>query len=108
MSLSPLSPELVTEALIRIARRRVSGIVHLSGSSSVTYAELADHVARCMGSSPDLIQAIRSADAGINPEWSHAATVLDGARMGPDLGITPPDPFDEIDKIFDLAPGVSS
>jgi dTDP-4-dehydrorhamnose reductase len=107
MSLSPLSTEVVTEALIGVARRRLSGIVHLSGSEAVTYAELAHHVARRLGADLDLVRATSSVDAGIDPEWARAATVLDATRMGVDLAIKPPDPFDEIDMIFDLVPGAS-
>lgn len=100
MTIAPLSAEFVAQALQRIGDLKMSGVTNLSASRAISYADLTHHIARKIGASEDLVQPTTCAAAGLSPEVTGAASILETARMEGELGLPAPDPFDEIDKTF--------
>jgi hypothetical protein len=60
----------------------VPGIFQLSGPRDVSYAEVADYIARKIGADPALVQRVSAYSAGL-PEGSTARnTTLDSSQNG--------------------------
>jgi len=102
MTIAPLSAEFVAQALRRIGDLKMSGVTNLSASKAISYADMTRHMARKIGASEDLVQPTTCAAAGLSPAVTGAASILETARMESELGLSAPDPFDEIDKTFNF------
>ncbi len=74
LSLSPISLGFLTAAL---AMDRLSGIVHLSGASQVTYAEFASQLAEAIGAPEQLVDPITAKEMGVQLLFAPRYTTLD-------------------------------
>ena len=90
MVMAPVSLSLTVRVLEGVAQRRLSGILQVSGDQDITYEHAARYMAQRIGTGPDRIQPIRSADAGLRLEATPAHTTLDATRLRTELGIDPP------------------
>jgi dTDP-4-dehydrorhamnose reductase len=97
MTLAPLPAAQVIEALRAMAARRTPGIVQLAAGGEISYVDAARHVARRVGASPDLVDAVDSLAAGFLKEAPPPHTLLDGSRAADELGVRPVDPFAALD-----------
>jgi len=70
LNVSPISVNMVTRCLQQIAQQKLSGIIHLSGSDDVSYAELAHYLACMLGADNQLIQPISSANSSYLPFYT--------------------------------------
>lgn len=102
MILAPVSLSFAVDVLFRIAEKRLSGIVQVSGEKDITYEQVANYIAQRMGFSKDLIQPVRSKDAGVQLEANPSYTTLDTTRLQMELGVAPPDFKETIDSILCL------
>jgi dTDP-4-dehydrorhamnose reductase len=96
MVAAPVAADHAAAALLAIARRRMSGIRQLSARREVSYLEIAQHIARRVGASPDLVRPVAAAARGIGPGEAprHASLACD------DFGLEPIEPFDVVDAVL--------
>lgn len=99
MEVAPLSADFVAGALATVAVGRHSGVINLGPMKSVSYAELARHLATRLGGKFDLVRPVTAARRGIEIDL---AMNDDLRRMETELGIPAPDPYDEFDRTFGL------
>ena len=92
MTAAPVSADLVSEVMIRIAMARGTGVFQLSADRDVSYADLAADLARVEGFDPNLIQPVSVASAGL-PHRPPPYTSLDSHRIETDLDLAAPDAF---------------
>jgi dTDP-4-dehydrorhamnose reductase len=102
MYLSPVPLAFAVGALQRIGERKPGGIVQVSGECDVSYAEVATLLARRLGVSPDLVQPISFASAGIGSETAPPNTTLDAARLA-DIGLAIPPVWNTIEALIEGA-----
>ncbi len=100
MVFSPLSFTFVAHALERLATRKVSGILHLSGATDISYAAAAHHIARRLGVPEKLVQPIGRRCADISDVDAPKYTSLAIGPAEQDVGIVFPHPYDTLDEIF--------
>ena len=98
--LSPVPLPFAIRVLHRIAELRLSGIVQVSGERDVTYEQVARHIAKRIGTDPDLVQPIRSREADPQLEAIPPYTTFDTTRLRMELGMDPPDVWSTIDSVF--------
>ena len=102
MVMAPVPLSFAVDVLHRVAEARLPGIVQVSGEKDVTYEQVARHIAQCIGASPDLVQPMRSEEAGLQIESIPSHTTLDTTRLRVELGMEPPDVWATIDSVFGL------
>jgi dTDP-4-dehydrorhamnose reductase len=102
MVMSPIPLCFVVTVLERLCERRLPGIFQVSSDIDVTYAQVAYYLAEKIGASPDLIQPVDSAAAGIPREAVPPHTSLDVGRLRTDLGLEPPSAWTTIDEAVDF------
>ncbi len=91
MVMSPVPLSFAVEVLHRIAEKRLSGIVQVSGKEDVSYERAANFIARGIGARKELVQPVKSTESGIDMEVAPLNTTLDTSRMESALGMMPPD-----------------
>jgi dTDP-4-dehydrorhamnose reductase len=102
MVMSPVSLSFVVDVLRRVAELHLPGIVQVSAKEDLTYAQVAQYIARRIGANLDLVQPIRSTQSGLQIEAVPAHTTLDTTRLRREFGIEPPDVWSTIDLVFGL------
>lgn len=102
MVMSPVSIDSVADILYRVGKKRLAGIIQVSGEKDVTYKEVAQHIAESMGANPALIQPIKSSESGLNLEAAPRYTTLDTSRLRRELGITLPGVWETVDSVLNL------
>ena len=102
MVFAPLSVAFVVDALVRLAQRRTSGILHLSAAADISYADAAHHFARRLGVPAAHVQAIGRTGAGIPDAVAPRHTSLAMGQVEREAGLVAPDPFDTLDAVFAL------
>ena len=102
MVMAPVPLSFAVDVLHRVGEARLPGIVQVSGEKDVTYEQVARHIAQCIGASPDLVQPMRSEEAGLQIESIPSHTTLDTTRLRVELGMEPPDVWATIDSVFGL------
>jgi dTDP-4-dehydrorhamnose reductase len=102
VTFSPVSLSFVVEVLIRVATRRLSGIIQVSATEDITYQEAAFYLARRLGVCQELVQPVRASDAGLHLEDSPRYTSLDTNRIEVDLDMKPPNVWTTMKSVFDL------
>lgn len=95
MTAAPVAAGLVVEAIVQIASLRETGVFQLSATRDVSYAELAEHIARAEGYRPSLVQPVSVASGGL-AHTPPPYTSLDAGRLKAATGLEPPTPFDAI------------
>jgi len=100
MVMAPVTLRLATEALLQVGTRRASGITQVSALEDVTYEAAARRLAMRLGVAAELVQPIRTADAGIAPAAAPRHTTLDPTRLGQELGLSPPHAGETLDEIY--------
>ena len=98
---SPLPLSLGIEVSCRVAQKRTSGIVQVSGDRDVSYAQIANRVAERLGVNRDLVAPIPSLESGILLEHQPKCTTLDTTRLVKELGMKAPDVLLTIDQAID-------
>lgn len=91
MVMSPVPLSFAVEVLYRIAEKRLSGIVQISGKEDVSYERAANFIARGIGARKELVQPVKSTESGIDMEAAPLNTTLDTSCMESALGMMPPD-----------------
>lgn len=102
LMISPIALADVAAGLALIGRSGEDGIFQLSGAADISYFTAARHIAARLGADPDLVRTASAAAAGIPSADRPAATSLDADRFTRLSGAPSPDPFDVIDRVFDL------
>ena len=102
MVMAPVPLSFAVHVLHRITELRRPGIVQVSGKEDVTYAQVARHIAQRIGASPDLVQPMKSTEAGLQLEAVPSYTTLDTTRLRMELGMEPPDVWSAINSVFGL------
>lgn len=97
----PLALEDVLDALLAVIRNGDDGGVrHVSGSSDVSYAEAARHLAHSRGADPRLVRPTLAIEHGIQPAEILVHTSLGTSRLSALTGFRPPAPETVLDAAF--------
>ena len=83
---SPTYTRDLARALVELARRRVSGLVHLVNQGQASRFELARQCLRLAGLDPELVRPVTTAEMGPVPAPRPAYSVLEGRRAARLLG----------------------
>jgi len=102
MVMAPVTHVFAAEVLRRVLEDRCSGILHVSAACDVSYAQVAQHLARHLRVDMGLVVPVSSRTAGLAPEAVPAHTALDTTRLRSVLGMEPPDVWEAIDAAFGL------
>lgn len=97
MVVSPVPLNFAAEVLARTGERRPGGVIQVTGSEDVTYADIAYRLADRLGAPRGLVRPCSVADRGLPPETAPRNTTLDVGRLTDTLGLTPPPVWDTID-----------
>jgi dTDP-4-dehydrorhamnose reductase len=100
MMVAPISTDHVIVVSMRMLEDRLAGIVQISASRDVTYADAALRLASRIGCDTSLVEAISYRSAGHSPENVPAHTSLDTTRLRTELGLADPDPYDVLDALI--------
>ncbi|MGE4527385.1 MAG: sugar nucleotide-binding protein [Rhodospirillaceae bacterium] len=92
LTVAPLLPEHVTDALEAVALDAGGGIYQVSGARDIPYFEAAAWLARHVGANATLVEAGTTAEAGLPAGEVLAFTSLDCARLTALSGFVPPEP----------------
>lgn len=95
LSFSPITPAYVAEALWEIAQRRLAGVIHLSGDTQISYADLARTLARRLRANESLVIPT---DA---PDGPARSASLDAGRAMRELGLAPLDVAQTVGELID-------
>jgi dTDP-4-dehydrorhamnose reductase len=102
MVMAPVGIDFAIEVLMSVIHSRLSGIVQVSASEDISYAEVASHFAMKLGVSEDLIQPISSTSRNLPLNEVPLHTTLDASRLRSDIGFEPPDVWATVDSVFNL------
>jgi dTDP-4-dehydrorhamnose reductase len=102
MTLAPVGIEFAAEAFYQVATRRLAGISQVSGARDVTYAQVAELLAKRLGAEAALVQPVSGAGAvsgdtiPIAAQSGHVPgnaqyTTLDMSRLQAACGLQPPE-----------------
>lgn len=102
MVMAPIGVDFAVEVLMRIIHSKLPGIIQVSGSEDISYAEMAGHFAMKLGVSEDLIQPITSGFTKLPLNAIPLHTTLDVSRLHSSLGLDPPNVWRTVDETFQL------
>jgi len=91
MYFSPIPLSCVTSVLRLVLDTRLSGVLQVSGTRDVSYADAARIGAGLMRVSQDLVQPVETREKLPDSEPFPKNTTLDVSRLRADLGVEPPD-----------------
>jgi dTDP-4-dehydrorhamnose reductase len=97
MQMAPLPVAQASAAIVSLLEARARGIFQLTGAQDVSYADVAQHIARRLGTDPALIDTVGARSAGLPEGATPRHTTLDSAAMCDRFGITAPAPWEVID-----------
>jgi dTDP-4-dehydrorhamnose reductase len=100
--MAPVSVDFVTDVVQRVGVTRCHGIIQVSATHDLTYAQAALHIAGRLGVDPDLVRPKTATDLGLKLETVVKHTTLDVSRLRDELGMQPPDPLTAIDGALAL------
>ena len=87
---------------MKVIHSRLPGIVQVSASEDISYAQLAYYIAMRLGVREDLIQPIASGNSTLPLYATPLNTTLDLNRLRSDFGLEPPDVWATVDSVFKL------
>ena len=99
LRLSPIPLSFAVKALEEIGRKRLNGIIHVSGRKDITYSEMAYRIAELLGADRNLVRPVRARESGQNIEWLPAHTTLNSTRFEKETGIMIPDVWETIEEV---------
>lgn len=94
---APVPLDFAVEVLAAVGRSYREGVFQVSGPRDVSYAEVAQYVARRLHASPEFVQPVTAAELGVDLEHVPAHTTLDSTRLHQELGLAPPDVWAAVD-----------
>jgi len=97
LTLAPVSPSLAAGAITEAVRSKLSGILQVSATSDVSYADVAGRLASIWGFPGELVQPTTIAEAGVILEHVPRHTTLDTTRLRLACDIEPPDPWQAVE-----------
>lgn len=97
--MSPVPLDLAVEALWRLGLARYGGVFQLSATRDISYVEAAQHFARRLGVTSDLVLPTTAAAAGWQGQPFPEHTTLDASRLTKVLGLTRPDPLTALETV---------
>lgn len=89
LMLSPISVPYVLDAFIEAYRRRVGGLLHLSGEAEVSYADFARRLAEAKGLDQRLVTPVYSSAKGVNVLYKPRHAMLGMNSTSERLGVNP-------------------
>ena len=100
MVISPVSIDFVSHVLIAVGQKRSEGIFQVSADADLSYAEIAEYLARIMNVTPHLVVPVDSKEFGNGPEHIPKYTTLDMSRIVENLCVGLPVAWDVIDQLI--------
>ena len=99
MVIAPVPIDFAVNILLKVAIKHISGIIQVSATQDITYADLARHIALKLGCKEELVQPISFRDVGFS--YASGTTTLDSSRLL-ELGLRLPDVWTCVDETFEL------
>jgi dTDP-4-dehydrorhamnose reductase len=99
--ISPVPLQFIVRVLHSIAKKRLAGIIQVSGGKDVAYADIARRLADHLGASRGLVQPISARESNLPLEDVPPHTTLDISRLIDEIGMRPPDVWSTIDEAID-------
>lgn len=99
MVISPVPISFAIKVLREIALKQISGIIQVSATRDITYADLALYITNKNGYDKKLVKPISYRDVGFT--FAAQNTTLDNSRLS-ELGLNSPDVWASIDETFEL------
>lgn len=93
LPVAPLSPRFAAAAIASAATYSRCGVLHVSPSHDVTYADIANYMAAAYSYSSDLIRPVTVKASAIPLEHVPTHTTLDCTMLRKWFGMEPPDPW---------------
>ena len=100
LPMAPLTPGFAAEAIAAAVAHGLAGIVQVSAAADVTYAEVAERLARDVGLSASLVQPVSATSGETDIEHVPRHTTLDTTTLRERLGIAPPSPWIAVDALL--------
>tara|TARA_B100000315_G_C14590665_1_gene595552 strand:+ start:1564 stop:2490 length:927 start_codon:yes stop_codon:yes gene_type:complete len=100
MYMSPLSLSCAVDVLCLLGKRRLSGILQVSGNSDISYSDAALFGAKKLKVNPMLVKPIEALKPKDYKEHLQKHTTLNIDRLRAALGIEPPDVWWTLEKAF--------
>lgn len=101
MTLAPVHTDLVVRCLELVGGGKGDGIYQLSATHDLSYAAVGKRLAERMGKAAGLVRPVSWCEAAILAEPPALNTTLDVSRLIREFGITPPNPWDAIERSLD-------
>jgi dTDP-4-dehydrorhamnose reductase len=97
---APLTVAHVVDAMVALAEKGESGIYHVSGAKDLSYAEAARFLARQIGVSAHLVEAVRGLENGLAADDLTPFTSLGTTRFSELTGFVPPEPHAVLQTVY--------
>lgn len=94
---APVSLDFTTQLLFQVTQRRINGIIQVSATKDISYADAAYYLCQKLQLNINLIRPVSSRTAGIS--HSPRFTTLDTKRLE-SFGMFPPEPWQVIDGML--------
>lgn len=100
MVIAPVPVSFAARVLHRVAEARLPGVVQVSGTQDISYAEAARFGARLLGVNPTLVQPIKAREANRYIEHLPAHTTLNTERLGRALALKTRNVWNTLEAAF--------
>jgi dTDP-4-dehydrorhamnose reductase len=101
LPLAPLTPGFAAAAVVAALDRGTGGVIQVSATDDVTYADVAFRMSHAAGQSSGLVHPVRAAAAGGEIEHVPLHTTLDTTTLRERLGLEPPGPWAAVDALYE-------
>jgi dTDP-4-dehydrorhamnose reductase len=100
MVFSPVDLDTAVDVLVRVGRERLGGVLHLSADRDVSYAEVANCLARRLQAGA-LVQPESFTSRGLPAALAPRHTTLATARLRRELGVATPEVWKTVDALIE-------
>jgi uncharacterized protein YbjT (DUF2867 family) len=101
LPLAPLTPGFAAAAVVAALDHGTGGVIQVSATDDVTYADVAFRMSHAAGQSSGLVHPVRAAAAGGEIEHVPLHTTLDTTTLRERLGLEPPGPWAAVDALYE-------
>jgi dTDP-4-dehydrorhamnose reductase len=102
MVMAPVSLSFTTEVLKRLVQVQEAGIWQVSGTEDLSYAQIAQYLARQIDANLSLVQPLHSSRSGLTFEAVPSHTTLDTSKLQAKLGLMPPETWATLNEVVDF------
>lgn len=97
MFMAPISLEFAIKTLVKVAEKRVKGIIQATANNDISYTDAAVYLAEKIGTNKSLVKEISYKEANIS--FSPKYTTLDATTLN-ELNLSAPEPFEAFNQFI--------